>query len=438
MDCWVSGWRTRFEKTVKTRRSILALFGLFLIASPFLFSSLIPNPANGSVSLRLSCKAATEFFLTTGVITLVILLLGPVTIPPLKQFLQKTILCLKASLPSSIFEKVPEAEDWPRLKIKYTRILGVILILASLFFGCNASPETLSLVTRTGLHMILALGLNIAVGMAGLLVLGYAAFYQLGAYVMAVTANNYPWVPWWLLLLPTFVIGAIVGTLVGLPSLKLRGDYLAIVTLGFGEAFHELSRNLESVTHADQGLTIPAACGFQSISFHGETLLTQDQVAFFCVLLAVVVTVIIIQRIYDSRIGRAWVAVREDELAAGAMGVPVLKMKLLAFAISSGFACVAGVMYGALIGFVDPSLCTLENSSLYLTMIILGGLGSIPGALLGSSLLTIIPEELRNYFPQWGDYRLLIVGVVMVTMMLFRPQGMIGSSRIRRELEDES
>lgn len=422
---------------MKTRRSILGLFGLFILASPFLFTSLLPDPATSTVSLHFTCKAATQFFITAGILTLFILLLGPVIGSKLNRFHEKLILSLKKSLPDFLVEKPSQSEDWPRLKPGYSRLCGVILILCAISFGYNASPQTLSLVTRTGLNVILALGLNMAVGMAGLLVLGYAAFYQLGAYVIAVTANHLPWVSWWMLLLPAFAIGSIIGVLVGLPCLKLRGDYLAIVTLGFGEAFRELSRNLGNVTHADQGLTIPAACKFHAFSIGNYQILKEYQVAFFCVLFAVIASVIIIQRIYDSRIGRAWVAIREDELAAGAMGVPVLKMKLLAFALSAGFGCVAGVLYGSLIGFVDPSLCTLENSSLFLAMIILGGLGSIPGAILGSAMLTIIPEELRNHFSEWGDYRLLIVGVVMVAMMLFRPQGIIGSSRIRRELEEE-
>jgi branched-chain amino acid transport system permease protein len=147
----------------------------------------------------------------------------------------------------------------------------------------------------------------------------------------------------------------------------------------------------------------------------------------------VALSVFVIYRLYHSPIGRAWIAIREDETAAGAMGVPVTQMKLLAFALSSAFAGIAGVLYVSCVGFIDPEACAFEQSVLVLAMVILGGLGSIPGALLGSAVLYLIPTLLRDQFPAISDYRLLLFGVIMVVMMLYRPQGLLGSRR--RELE---
>lgn len=397
-----------------TRRRVLGIFGLFLLASPFLFLNLKQDFSSQTAEVGWEWKStgASGFFTFLALLAVALILL--------RSWLSTAVENI-GKLGQSIRQQVEQKlQATPALRWVLLGILGVLILGAPAYF----SDQWLSLSTRMMIFMILALGLNIAVGMAGLLVLGYAAFYQLGAYVLAVPAQQAPWFTWWMAILPAFAIGAFVGVLVGLPSIKLRGDYLAIVTLGFEEIFRELSSNLELITNADRGLRVRPSNSFGS-----------GEVAYFGVLACVVISVIVIRRIYHSRIGRAWVAIREDELAAGAMGVPVAKMKLLAFALSAGFACVGGVLAGSLAGFVNPSLCTLENSALVLAMVILGGLGSIPGALLGSALLTIIPEQLRSSAPWLADYRLLLFGGIMVIMMLFRPQGLIGSTLVKNELE---
>jgi branched-chain amino acid transport system permease protein len=246
-----------------------------------------------------------------------------------------------------------------------------------------------------------------------------------------------------------FVLGGGVGYLLGLPCLRLRGDYLAIVTLGFAEAFRELMRNL-TVTGGDKGIVLK-----DSSIFRGVLGLSNSQVSFAVTALALVITVFLVQRLYHSPVGRAWIAIRENEIAAESMGVPVVQMKLLAFSLSAAIAAVAGVIYGAKDGFVSPAMCEFQQSIMVLAMVILGGLGNSYGALLGAALLYLVPEYLkllpstiqdnaalsavvptfvRGSLQHLSDYRLLLFGAVMVLMMLYRPQGLLGGNRMKTEM----
>jgi branched-chain amino acid transport system permease protein len=312
--------------------------------------------------------------------------------------------------------------------------LQPVLLLFFLALTFLLSPKNLNVFVSVGLYMILALGLNITTGFTGLLVLGYASFFSFGSYVFALGDKNITGTAWWMWLLPAAILGALAGFLVGLPCLRLRGDYLAIVTLGFGESFRELLRNLGDTTGGDRGLNLSASAKIQGLPACG---LNSLMVTYLVVVLCVFAAILFLQRLYHSRIGRAWIAIREDDIAAAAMGINVVRMKLLAFALSASFASVAGVLYVGHIGFIDPESCTFENSALILAMVILGGLGSIPGVLVGSALLAVIPNFLRDQIPAMADYRLLLFGVVMVVMMIFRPQGLLGSSRHRAELKAE-
>ena len=310
------------------------------------------------------------------------------------------------------------------------------------------STSTLGMFTFVGLYMLLAVGLNITVGMTGLLVLGYAGFYAFGAYFFAL-GQQYFFFPWWLAGPLAFVFGGGAGYLLGLPCLRLRGDYLAIVTLGFAEAFRELMRNLD-ITGGDKGIVLK-----DSSIFQGFAGLSSQQVGYAVTAVALVAAVFLIQRIYHSPVGRAWIAIRENEVAAEAMGVPVVQMKLLAFSLSAAVAAVAGVIYGAKDGFVSPAMCEFQQSIMILAMVILGGLGNSYGALLGAALLYLVPEYLkalpstiqgnsvlsaivpqfvRDSFQHLSDYRWLLFGAVMVLMMLYRPQGLLGSSRRKTEM----
>lgn len=311
------------------------------------------------------------------------------------------------------------------------------------------STSTLGLFTFVGLYMVLATGLNITVGMTGLLVLGYAGFYAFGAYFFALT-QQYIYFPWWLAGPLAFLLGGGAGYLLGLPCLRLRGDYLAIVTLGFAEAFRELMRNLD-VTGGDKGIVLK-----DNSIFQGFAGLSNQQVSYAVTALALVVTIFLVQRLYHSPVGRAWIAIRENEVAAEAVGVPVVQMKLLAFSLSAAIAAVAGVIYGAKDGFVSPAMCEFQQSIMVLAMVILGGLGNSYGALLGAALLYLVPEYLkvlpstiqnnatlsavvpsfvRDSFQHLSDYRWLLFGAVMVLMMLYRPQGLLGGSRRKTEMQ---
>jgi branched-chain amino acid transport system permease protein len=311
------------------------------------------------------------------------------------------------------------------------------------------STSALGLLTSAGLYMLLAVGLNITVGMTGLLVLGYAGFYAFGAYFFALAQQNFSYFPWWMAAPLAFVLGGGVGYLLGLPCLRLRGDYLAIVTLGFAEAFRELMRNLD-ITGGDKGITLR-----DDSIMHKFAGLSTSQVSFLVTALALVTVVFLVQRLYHSPVGRAWIAIRENEVAAEAMGVPVVQMKLLAFSLSAALAAVAGVIYAAKDGFVSPAMCEFQQSIMVLAMVILGGLGNSYGSLLGAALLYLAPEYLKlipemiqekpalasvvppfilNSLEHLSDYRLLLFGAVMVLMMLYRPQGLLGSSRRKTEM----
>jgi branched-chain amino acid transport system permease protein len=310
------------------------------------------------------------------------------------------------------------------------------------------SASTLGLFTNVGIYMLLALGLNITVGMTGLLVLGYAGFFAFGAYFFALGQQNIPYFPWWLAAPLAFPLGGLVGYLLGLPCLRLRGDYLAIVTLGFAEAFRETIRNLDSAG-GDQGIIIKGYA-----LFRGFLGLNGGEACYVFTALVLFLAVFFVQRLYHSPVGRAWMAIRENEVAAAAVGVPVVQMKLLAFSLSAAIAAVAGVLSGAKDGFVSPAMCEFQQSIMVLAMVILGGLGNSYGALLGAALLYLVPEYLkrlsmlqdnatftamvpsflRDSLQHLSDYRLLLFGGVMVLMMLYRPQGLLGSRRRKTEM----
>lgn len=303
------------------------------------------------------------------------------------------------------------------------------LVLVPLF---TFSDKYLDMAIFTGLYVVLALGLNLTVGMTGLLVLGYAAFYGIGAYTFAIIQRDLGW-PIWAAFVPAAGIGAGFGFLLGLPSLRLRGDYLAIVTLGFGEAIRYLLKNLQGLTGGDFGIIIQRE---QKITALGP--LAREQVTWLTVIGLVILSVIVIHRLNHSRLGRAWIAIREDETAAATMGINTVRLKILAFTLSAVWAALAGVCYAGYTGFVDPESFRFEESALILSMVVLGGMGSGSGAILGAVVLYIVPRLLRDQFPAFTDYRLMIFGATMVVMMIFRPQGLLGSARRKIELQQET
>lgn len=303
----------------------------------------------------------------------------------------------------------------------------VLLCLVPLLSGLTGQGRYIMDIAVTCLiYMVLALGLNIVVGMAGLLDLGYIAFYAVGAYSAALLTTQFHW-PVWAVFPVGALAAALFGILLGIPTLRLRGDYLAIVTLGFGEIIRIALNNLDSVTHGPQGIS-----GIAKPYFFG-TELRDPNFLYFIILAILVFTWLVVRNLENSPIGRAWIAIREDELAAGAMGIHTIKMKLLAFALGASFAGLAGVFFGSKMGFVSPESFTFMESVLIVSMVVLGGMGSIPGVMLGAIMISVLPELFRNF----SQYRFLIFGCVMIIIMLIRPQGLIADARHTRELARE-
>jgi len=305
------------------------------------------------------------------------------------------------------------------------------------------------------LFILLALGLNIVVGYAGLLDLGYVAFFAVGAYSYALLASPHFDVHWpFLVLLPLgAAVAAVFGVLLGAPTLRLRGDYLAIVTLGFGEIIRIFLNNLNrpvNITNGPQGITLidPLALGGVSLAktwtVAGVTFAPVHSY-YFVFLVCAALAVVLSLRLEDSRIGRAWIAIREDEVAAKSMGINTRDVKLLAFAMGATFGGLSGGLFASFQGFVSPESFALLDSIMILCMVVLGGMGHVPGVVLGAILLTALPEALRYVGPlqqQWlgrvlidpSDLRMLLFGLALVLMMLFRPAGLWPSRIRRREL----
>jgi len=306
------------------------------------------------------------------------------------------------------------------------------------------------------LFVLLSLGLNIVVGFAGLLDLGYIAFYAVGAYVYALLASPHfnIHLPWWAILPIGAAVACIFGILLGAPTLKLRGDYLAIVTLGFGEIIRIFLNNLSepfNLTNGPKGITTIDSVKLFGMDFANTTRIgdfaISGTIKYYFLLLALLVVVIVVNmRLQNSRIGRAWEAIREDELAARSMGINTRNMKLLAFAMGASFGGIAGGMFSSIQGFISPESFILNESVMVLAMVVLGGMGNIWGVILGAVLLSFVPEILRYTVDPvqravFGRsiidpevIRMLLFGLAMVVMMLFRPAGLMPSAVRKREL----
>ena len=301
-------------------------------------------------------------------------------------------------------------------------VIAIVAFLISLPFF--ADRYALDLATQTGIYIVLALGLNIVVGQTGLLVLGYVAFYGVGAYTYAILSTGGHTVGFWTVLPIAAFLAGIFGLLLGAPALRLRGDYLAIVTLGFGEITRIVLNNWDKLTGGPNGISGVPRPSIGPLSFDSLNNF------YFLVLILIVLTVFVVNRLNDSRIGRAWIAIREDEIAAEAMGVNTFALKLLAFALGAVIAGLAGVFYVAKMGFVSPESFNFLESVIILCMVVLGGMASIPGVILGAVVLYLLPEGLREF----QQYRMLIFGGSLVAMMVFRPQGFIGTRRKKIEM----
>ncbi|HTL70408.1 MAG TPA: branched-chain amino acid ABC transporter permease [Candidatus Eisenbacteria bacterium] len=278
--------------------------------------------------------------------------------------------------------------------------------------------------TNVAIYVILAMGLNVVIGFAGLLNLGYAAFFAIGAYTYALL-NLHTGCPFWAGLPAAGTVAMLFGFLIAVPSIRVRGDYLAITTLGFGEIVRILFNNLDTWTGGPNGLL-----GIDRPTFFGYRFSVSPVPYFYLALVLAAVIAYLLFRLSDSKIGRALVAIREDELAAKCMGVPALRIKLYAFGLSSFIAGLAGAVFASKQTIVTPDSFDFVLSVLILAMVVLGGMGNIWGSALGALVLGTLPEILRGF----AGYRMLIFGLLMILMMIFRPQGMLGGALIRREL----
>ena len=290
-----------------------------------------------------------------------------------------------------------------------------LLLLFLLILPFVAGDYFIDVAILSGIYIILALGLNVVVGFAGLLNLGFVAFYAIGAYAYALLNTKYG-LGFWPALPFSLLLTTIFGFLLAIPALRLRGDYLAIVTLGFGEIVRLILNNWDSLTKGPNGISGIAPPFIMSVS------LGKISSYYYLVLCFVMLTVFITKRVYSSKIGRAWVAIREDEIAASVMGINTTLYKLYAFAFGAFWAGLAGASFAAKMQFVSPESFTFMESVLILCMVILGGLGSIIGVVIGAFLLVLLPEVLREV----QLYRMLALGMGLVGLMIFRPQGLFG------------
>lgn len=372
------------------------------------------------------------------------------------------------------------AVDAPR---RWKTTLGGLLLLLLLPALGTINGYYLEISIQIGIFVVLALGLNIVVGFVGLLNLGFVAFYAIGAYLWAIFGSPqanafiaggwFPLSPNWffVFLLLSVAVGALTGILLGLPVLRLRGDYLAIVTLGFAEVVRALVNNLDkpvNLTNGPRGIapiTKPPLFFeplLEAAGIHLPAATLYPLYFYFLILIIVGVVIVVTRRLEDSRVGRAWKAIREDEVAAAAMGVPVVRMKLLGFAVGASFASAVGVLFAAKQVFINPESFTFMESIGVLAMVILGGMGSIPGSILGATGVTILNLQLLKGLSLWlnglrqsgaelaipwlGSYPLsqlpaqfepakyerMVFGLILILMMIFRPQGVLPPSAKRR------
>jgi branched-chain amino acid transport system permease protein len=309
-------------------------------------------------------------------------------------------------------------------------------------FTQEGTSYWLRVAANVGVFAAAAIGLNVVVGLAGLLDLGYIAFFGIGAYVAGLYGNaglgpSRGHLPFLVVVALGAMVAGIIGVLIGAPTLRLRGDYLAIVTLGFGEIFRVLVNTYDGFTGGPNGLANIPDLKQGSFDFGLPHTVFGVQLQgfanyYYVELVLVVVVMFIFSRLNDSRIGRAWVAIREDELAAASMGINTVSLKLLAFGIGATLAGAAGTVQAHVATQVSPDSFVFLQSVLLLAAVVLGGMGTVPGAVLGSAILIAVPEKLRAF----QDYRLLIFGLALVLLMRFRPEGLIPSKRRQREFHD--
>jgi len=330
--------------------------------------------------------------------------------------------------------QAPGAIRWP----VYLALVVIALVLPNQTIGNFMTPGSdwgSVLFYPVGTFILLAIGLNVVVGQAGLLDLGYVAFFAIGAYVSAVLGTKFHW-SFWEILVVGVLASAVSGLILGAPTLRLRGDYLAIVTLGFGEIVRITAQNTDYIGGPRGIAGIPHPPSFSNVEilgvkpFHYGVL---DPRPYYYLLVAVIVLAIVfVKRLEKSRVGRAWAAIREDEDAAELMGVPTFRFKLAAFAIGASVGGAAGVVWSAKVISIIPNDFPFILSATILAAVVLGGSGNIPGVMLGAFLIAWLPERFRGF----QDFRILAFGAALVLMMALRPEGILPSRRRKAEFAE--
>lgn len=329
-----------------------------------------------------------------------------------------------------------------RLPAAYKRglylALGLVLIAAPFF---DRNDSTFNILADAGIFVLLALGLNVVVGFAGLLDLGYAAFFAIGAYTYGMLASPQfgLHLPFWGLLFLAAALAGIFGLILGAPTLRLHGDYLAIVTLGFGEIVPQIFQNLTQYTGGPNGIG-----GLDFPTFFGRSFGQQAVPYYYVVLALIALGLFLAANLRSSRLGRAWMAIREDELAAKHMGINTLATKLAAFALGASFSGLAGVVFAAKLSLVSPDLFQFQVSVLIVSMLVLGGMGNIPGVAIGALVLILLNNVVlpqantiaagAGIHVDFGNYHFFIYGAILVAIMLFKPEGLLPSRQRKAEL----
>lgn len=295
-------------------------------------------------------------------------------------------------------------------RVNLYALLGLAAVASLLPFVSN--NYWMDVATMALFYIVLALGLNIVVGYAGLLDLGYSAFFAVGAYTTGILTTQYK-VSFWIAFVLAGIFAGLAGVVIGAPTLRLRSDYLAIVTLGFGEIIRISAKNLH-ITGSASGIY-----GIPRPQIFGYTL-TNPADFYYAMLILAIITLVAVYRLGHSRIGRAWQYIREDEDAAEAMGINRVRLKLLAYASGAVFGGLGGSLFAVKMSAIAPESFSFMQSVMILLAIVLGGLGRLPGVVLGAVLVIILPEAMRDF----SNWRFLLFGIALVVMMLFRPQGL--------------
>jgi len=311
------------------------------------------------------------------------------------------------------------------LSLKSALIIFVVFLIPLV----DRNAYHIDVLVTAGIFMMLALGLNVIVGSAGILNLGYAALFAIGSYTYAL-ANIHLHIPFWVGLWISAFSAAFFGMILAFPALRLSGDYIAMVTLGTGEIVRIVLNNLDPITGGPNGLL---GIDHPAFGIAGYNFGVRSEPYYYLVLGLVILIVVVLKRIESSRLGRAWLALREDELAASCMGINPVWAKLSAFGIGGFIAGIAGAVFASKQGTVSPDSFDFVVSVMVLAMVVLGGLGNIAGAMLGALVLSLLPELLRGF----DLYRMLLFGFAMIVMMLFRPQGILGEIHYQEEFENK-